>query len=96
MGKNRRLVMAVMCVPMPPLFLDLPLRQMMLPFIGPLPVNSHFLAIQFDSFLSQKSAQLSACPPPGERRLRLKLETIVGRKPAVKGTFISSSGFEVR
>src|ERR1035441_7482621 len=35
-----------MCVPMPPLFFDLPLRQMMLPFIGPLPVNSQLLAIQ--------------------------------------------------
>ena len=31
---NRRLVMAVTCVPIPPLFFDLPLRQMMLPFIG--------------------------------------------------------------
>ena len=31
---NRRLVMAVMCVPIPPLFFDLPLRQMMLPLIG--------------------------------------------------------------
>src|SRR5436309_1596238 len=39
--------MAVMCVPMPPLFLALPLRQMMLPFIGPLPVSSQNLAIQF-------------------------------------------------
>jgi hypothetical protein len=38
--------MAVMCVPIPPLFFDLPLRQMMLPFIGRLPVNSQILAIR--------------------------------------------------
>jgi hypothetical protein len=38
--------MAVICVPMPPVFFDLPLRQIMLPFIGPLPVNSQILAIQ--------------------------------------------------
>src|SRR5436190_8771255 len=37
--------MAVMCVPMPPCFLGLPLRQMMLPFIGPLPVSSQNRAI---------------------------------------------------
>ena len=37
--------MAVMCVPMPPYFLALPLRQMMLPFIGRLPVNSQMRAI---------------------------------------------------
>jgi len=42
---KRRFVMAVTCVPMPPLFLALPLRQMMLPLIGPLPVNSQILAI---------------------------------------------------
>src|SRR5207302_8742601 len=44
-GRNRRLVMAVTCVPMPPCFLGLPLRQMMLPFIGPLPVNSQIRSI---------------------------------------------------
>ncbi|MNC90773.1 hypothetical protein D3C83_69150 [compost metagenome] len=44
---NLRLVMAVMCVPMPPLFFDLPLRQMMLPFIGRVPVNSQIRAIKF-------------------------------------------------
>jgi hypothetical protein len=38
-------------VPIPPDFLDLPLRQMMLPFIGRLPVTSQILAIQFLSFL---------------------------------------------
>src|SRR5258705_148758 len=39
-GMNRRFVIAVTCVPMPPFFLALPLRQIMLPLIGPLPVNS--------------------------------------------------------
>jgi hypothetical protein len=37
--------MAVMCVPIPPDFLALPERQMMLPFIGRLPVSSQILAI---------------------------------------------------
>src|SRR6058998_2188682 len=46
-GRKRRLVMAVTCVPMPPSFFALPLRQMMLPLIGPLPVNSQIRAIAF-------------------------------------------------
>lgn len=46
-GMNLRLVMAVMCVPIPPLFFDLPLRQMMLPLRGPMPVISQILAINF-------------------------------------------------
>src|SRR5206468_2915947 len=37
--------MAVTCVPIPPCFLALPLRQMILPFIGPLPVSSQNPAI---------------------------------------------------
>src|SRR5215472_9701331 len=37
--------MAVICVPMPPCFLGLPLRQMMLPLRGPLPVSSQMRAI---------------------------------------------------
>jgi hypothetical protein len=41
------LVMAVTCVPMPPDFFDLPERQMMLPFIGRLPVNSQMRDIKF-------------------------------------------------
>jgi hypothetical protein len=41
------LVIAVMCVPMPPVFFALPERQMMLPFIGRLPVNSQMRAIKF-------------------------------------------------
>src|SRR5437667_8299641 len=53
LGKKRRLVMAVICVPIPPLFLDLPLRQMMLPFIGPLPVNSQILAIRILSRIKE-------------------------------------------
>ena len=40
-------MIAVMCVPMPPDFLDLPERQMMLPFIGRLPVNSQMRAINY-------------------------------------------------
>jgi hypothetical protein len=32
--------MAVTCVPIPPAFFALPLRQMMLPFMGRLPVSS--------------------------------------------------------
>lgn len=42
---NLRLVIAVMCVPMPPCFFGLPLRQMMLPLRGPTPVSSQILAI---------------------------------------------------
>src|SRR4030095_2596013 len=53
-GMKRRLVMAVTCVPMPPCFLGLPLRQIMLPFIGPLPVNSQNRPIRI---LLQKGAQ---------------------------------------
>lgn len=45
LGKKRLFVMAVTCVPMPPLFFDLPLRQMMLPLRGRLPVSSQILAI---------------------------------------------------
>src|SRR5438477_7724302 len=45
-GMNLRLVMAVMCVPMPPCFLGLPLRQIILPLIGRFPVNSQILAIR--------------------------------------------------
>src|SRR2546425_3404754 len=56
---KRRLVIAVMCVPIPPLFLDFPLRQMMLPFIGRLPVNSQILAI---TFLSKFGVENSICP----------------------------------
>src|SRR5439155_25616342 len=44
-GRKRRLVIAVTWVPIPPCFLGLPLRQMMLPLIGPLPVNSQIRAI---------------------------------------------------
>src|SRR4051812_43558246 len=42
---KRRLVMAVTCVPIPPDFFDLPLRQMMLPFMGRFPVNSQIFDI---------------------------------------------------
>src|SRR5713101_6209131 len=41
--------MPVTCVPMPPCFFGLPLRQMRLPFLGPLPVNSQNLAINSNS-----------------------------------------------
>jgi hypothetical protein len=52
---NRRLVMAVMCVPMPPTFLALPLRQIILPFIGPLPVNSQNLPIKCLSLIKARA-----------------------------------------
>src|SRR5438046_6692898 len=59
-GRNRRLVMAVTWVPMPPCFLGLPLRQMMLPFIGPLPVNSQNFPIVGCRFV--KGAENVAVP----------------------------------
>src|SRR5258708_2199459 len=46
--------MAVTCVPIPPCFFGLPLRQIMLPFIGPLPVNSQNLAITISCLKSAK------------------------------------------
>jgi hypothetical protein len=46
-----------MCVPMPPDFFDLPERQMMLPFIGRLPVNSQMRDIKF--FLKLRVAKSS-------------------------------------
>jgi hypothetical protein len=49
--------MAVMCVPIPPDFLALPERQMMLPFIGRLPVNSQMRDIKFISLKSRKEYQ---------------------------------------
>src|SRR5882762_2054087 len=53
--------MAVTCVPIPPLFFDLPLRQMMLPFIGRLPVNSQIRAIQIPvSFGTEENITLTA------------------------------------
>jgi hypothetical protein len=63
-GMNFRLVMAVMCVPMPPAFFALPLRQMMLPLRGPTPVISQILAI---TILSQiKGAKDSRAMPRGK------------------------------
>ncbi len=47
-----------MCVPMPPDFLDLPERQMMLPFIGRLPVNSQMRAINY-SFVKEPQENIS-------------------------------------
>src|ERR1035441_4165561 len=58
--RNLRLVIAVMCVPMPPDFLALPERQIMLPFIGRLPVNSQMRAINF-SFVKEPQ-RISANP----------------------------------
>ena len=46
-GRNKRDVMLVMCVPMPPLFLDWPLRLMMLPLVGRLPVIAQIRAMVF-------------------------------------------------
>src|SRR5882757_868863 len=53
---KRRLVMAVTCVPIPPDFFDLPLRQMMLPFIGRVPVNSQIFDITI--FLQKEPEKL--------------------------------------
>ncbi len=44
-GRNLRLVVLVTCVPMPPLFLLCPLRWMMLPVVGRLPVIAQILAM---------------------------------------------------
>src|SRR6185437_8573405 len=55
---KRRLVMAVTCVPIPPAFLALPLRQIMLPFIGRLPVSSQILAIT--NFLSKGARETTS------------------------------------
>jgi hypothetical protein len=51
---------------MPPLFFDLPLRQMMLPFMGRLPVNSQILAIKILSQSKrnvENSIQTPTCKP---------------------------------
>src|SRR6185369_10628348 len=60
-GRKRRLVMAVTCVPIPPDFFDLPLRQMMLPFMGRLPVISQILDITILFFLNERE-KLAAKP----------------------------------
>src|SRR5277367_4646960 len=63
---KRRLVMAVTCVPMPPFFFALPLRQMWLPFIGPVPVNSQILAIKSSPLVQRAGKDNSAggcCKP---------------------------------
>lgn len=44
-GRNLRLVVLVTWVPMPPLFLDWPLRWMMEPVVGRLPVIAQILAM---------------------------------------------------
>lgn len=46
-GRKRRVVMLVTCVPMPPLFLDWPLRLMILPLVGRLPVIAQIRAMVF-------------------------------------------------
>ena len=38
-GRKRRFTTLVMCMPMPPFFLALPLRRMRLPVTGPVPVS---------------------------------------------------------
>jgi hypothetical protein len=52
---KRRLVVAVMCMPMPPFFLALPLRHIWLPLVGRVPVNSQILDI---SVLSQRAGNV--------------------------------------
>src|SRR3954464_1416531 len=61
LGKKRRLVIAVTCVPIPPFFLALPLRQMWLPLIGPFPVNSQILAINVLKKNGEHSGLASGC-----------------------------------
>src|ERR1044071_1458319 len=72
--------MAVTCVPIPPLFFDLPLRQIILPFIGRFPDNSQILAINplqlkgckiawVGSHASSFTGEIPSArrPPPGSR-----------------------------
>src|ERR1043165_1235620 len=61
LGMNRRLVMAVTCVPMPPFFLALPLRQICEPLMGPLPVNSQIRAIKL--FVQKRTGESINFPP---------------------------------
>src|SRR5256885_1623638 len=58
---NRRFVIAVTCVPMPPNFLALPLRQIILPFIGRLPVISQILDINQSPIQRVEYASRSLC-----------------------------------
>ena len=44
-GRNFRFVVFVMCVPIPPLFFVWPLRWMMEPVVGRLPVIAQILAM---------------------------------------------------
>src|SRR5579884_705531 len=78
LGMKRRLVMAVTCVPMPPFFFALPLRQMWLPFIGPVPVISQnfdikFLIFQKERRTYQSKTQLQALFLP---KLPFKAESL--------------------
>ncbi len=45
LGRNRRVVRLVTWVPMPPLFLDWPLRLIILPLVGRLPVIAQIRAM---------------------------------------------------
>src|SRR6516164_7964620 len=70
--------MAVMCVPMPPCFFGLPLRQMMLPLRGPLPVNSQMRAINFVQLRDPKHSHKM---PDGKHYFREKLPVPFGAMP---------------
>lgn len=50
-GRNLRFVMLVTCVPIPPLFLDWPLRLMIEPLTGRRPVIAQILAMMISSWL---------------------------------------------
>src|ERR1041385_2714946 len=73
-GMKRRFVMAVTCVPIPPAFFALPLRQMMLPFTGRLPVNSQIRAITitFDSKERENYHLRVMLQEPNPKFLRLR------------------------
>src|SRR6185436_10435311 len=58
-GMKRRLVIAVMCVPMPPFFFALPLRQIWLPLMDPFPVSSQILDIKFLLFQERVKVAIS-------------------------------------
>src|SRR6266542_5920818 len=83
LGRNRRLVIAVICVPMPPCFLALPLRQMMLPFIGRFPVSSQIRAIIILS-LDQGAEKLAIQPVVASTNSKSPL---VDRRQSVRGDF---------
>ena len=66
--------MAVTCVPIPPDFFDLPLRQILLPLIEPLPVNSQIRAISI--FFQFRAAEVNTRRACGKHQF----QSIAGRR----------------